>query len=117
VAYAAPPAPPRDDVDVDLADQVAASRPPAVPPAPAATKVTAGDLAHAAELILTSQFGSPSMIQRKMRIEFADAMHIFDRLAELGIVRKSANPSAAWDVLEPAGAADDTVRWIKENVQ
>lgn len=129
VAYAAP-TPARDGVDVDLTDEVAATRPPTAADAPApapaaaatppaAVTVTVDDLALAAELVITSQHGSIPMIQRKMRIGFAHASAVFDKLAELGIVRRLAADSSGIhaSVLEPADNAADTVAWIRENVQ
>lgn len=81
---------------------------------PVGSPYTVADLAMAADLVVTSQFGSVSMVQRKMRVGFAMAAAMMDRLAVHGIVRPAAQ-GAAWEVLEPVKAAADIVRWIEEN--
>ncbi|UXY25109.1 hypothetical protein N8I84_41890 (plasmid) [Streptomyces cynarae] len=69
-------------------------------------------LVQAADLIITTQFGSHSMLQRKLRIGFALAGRVMDALEQLGIVGP-ADGGKARDVLVKPDAADDVLRELR----
>lgn len=87
--------------------QPAAAAPPGFP-------FTVGDLAHAAELVVSSQLASVAMVQRKMRLGYGIASAMMDRLATLGIVKQKINGDG-FDVVENAQQAGDIAKWILDN--
>ena len=73
-------------------------------------------LLDAAGLVITPQFGSPSMLQRKLRTTTGETEELMDRLESLGIVGPKRDGARTRDVLVPPEGLDEALARIREIV-
>ncbi|MFJ7990256.1 DNA translocase FtsK [Streptomyces sp. NPDC096351] len=71
-------------------------------------------LSPAAELIITTQFASTSMLQRKLRIGWELATALMNNLEQLGIVGSNQGGSKARDVLVTPDQLESTLERIRQ---
>lgn len=72
------------------------------------------NLLAAAELMVVTQFGSTGMLQRKLKVSFAEANQLMDQLEQIGIVGPSKG-SLARDVLVKPTEAEAVAAAVRAN--
>jgi len=73
-------------------------------------------LVQAAELVFSTQFGSTSMLQRKMRVGYSKAGRLMDTLEELGAVGPQDGSRAREVLIEAGEQAEAFVASLRDGV-
>jgi S-DNA-T family DNA segregation ATPase FtsK/SpoIIIE len=107
-AHGRPKALPRPLTEAEKAREAAASPPARADEAAAADDGDRDIVDHAGELIINSQLGSVPMLQRKLRVDLAEAERVMNKLEERGIVGPAQGVRAREVLVKPDDPSEAT---------